>query len=96
MAARRLEGLARGFRYRLSLNAIMAEWQTAFASSSMSCSEVSAAASRFAFRMAGNPNSSIGTMSRPGACGRSYFTSEQALEQARAFARVEREDGNET
>ena len=96
MAARRLEGLARGFRYRLSLNAIMAEWQTAFASSSMSCSEVSAAASRFAFRMAGNSRffhwDDVPTRRlRP-----ELLTSEQALEQARAFARVEREDGNET
>jgi hypothetical protein len=44
-------------------------WRTIYASSSMSCSEVSAAASRFAFRMAGNPNSFTGTISRAGACG---------------------------
>ena len=36
----------------------------------MSCSEVSAAASRFALPMAGNQSSSISMMYRTGACGR--------------------------
>ena len=90
MAARRLEGLARGFRYRLSLNAIMAEWQTAFASSNTRPCR-SAGASRFAFLMARNsrffywddlPSRRV----RP-----DIFTREQALELAKAFARAERD-----
>ena len=45
--------------------AIVARCQTASASSSMSCSEVSAAASRFAFRMAGNSIFPLGRCPEP-------------------------------
>ena len=88
MAARRLEGLARGFRYRLSLNAIMAEWQTAFASSNTvpKCGSFEirfpdGTESRF-FYWDDLPSRRV----RP-----DIFTREQALELAKAFARAERD-----
>jgi hypothetical protein len=42
-------------------------------------------------RTAGNQSSSTGTTARAGACGPNMLTSDQALEQAKAFASAERD-----